>query len=346
MMYLKSSMYFRKDILLSSGVLILLLLLACCLSVEKTFAADPVNQNSTENKDPDVSTASSPDDDQSLSPIKLIKKGTRSFLRAQDFAPMISTDRNSVTPHPNAVPLGYLQIESGSTLSKFHRGGDYITPETVFRLGTWSHGECRFQVPNYVRTISTGDDIAGVTDIQVSIKQEVEPHFLNKRGFDLGVITGLTLPTGSKLLTTKRVDPFVQPVLFYRYRDYTLGTSHGIFFPSEFPDDDVLDLRSERNVTYQPTVILFRHLKTGKKREEKADVWIEYAGLFSDSIRSLQIIDLGGVWRPWKRHQLDLRIGFGVSSAAPRAFIGFGYSWLPGKVLPFYKRAPEHTYRP
>ena len=91
---------------------------------------------------------------------------------------------------------------------------------------------------------------------------------------------------------------------------------------------------------------MFRHLKIGPEKEERADLWVEYAGLFPENGTSSQIIDMGGVWRPVKRHQLDFRVGFGLTRDAPRAFLGFGWSWLPGKVIPFYGRPGDPKYRP
>ncbi|HMO20324.1 MAG TPA: hypothetical protein PKC98_05085, partial [Candidatus Melainabacteria bacterium] len=88
---------------------------------------------------PEQSLAAAPsknNGDADLSPIKLVKKGYRAFLRAQNEPPVICTDRNSVTPHPNVVPLGYLQFENGSTFDLYRRGGDIILPETEVRLGT------------------------------------------------------------------------------------------------------------------------------------------------------------------------------------------------------------------
>jgi hypothetical protein len=255
---------------------------------------------------------------------------------------MVCTDRNSVTPHPNAVPLGYLQFESGVTADKFRRGGDFIAPETYARLGTWLDGEIRFQVPNYVHA----PGLEGATDIQVGIKQDIEPHVLNKLGLDFGVIAGLTLPTGSKSLTTGTVDPFVQMIGFYKFHEkHTLGTSHSIFMPSETEDDPLFGPTKGRNITYQPTVILFRHMGD-RKSPERVDIWAEYAGQFYQNAPSSQIIDFGCVWRPYQRHQVDFRFGFGLTNAAPRAFIGAGYSWLVGKVIPFYKKHEDHLYRP
>lgn len=314
---------------------------ACaCFVFVPAYAATSTN---TTSKGSSKSSSGSQD----LSPITLIKKGYKSFLRAQNFGPSICTDRNSVTPHPNAVPLGYLQIEGGSTFNLFNSGGSIILPETVFRLGTWKYGEMRFQVPNYVTSSGRLGRFRGNTDIQVSIKQELERHiFAKMKGLDIGVIAGLTLPTGSDSVSTQRVDPFVQLIGFYRYKNFTLGSSQSLFMPSELPDNDVLVDRPGRTVAYQPTVILFRHLSLRDKQVEDMDIWVEYAGLFPEGFKTSQVIDMGLVFRPVRRHQVDFRFGFGLDREAPRTFLGFGYSWLPGKVIPFYKRAPEHTYRP
>ena len=325
-------------------------LLAFCNTAEAIdTASDTGNFSTQETEDKPsselkVAQSKDPIQKQSLEPISLVKDSFRKFLRSQNFAPMISTDRNSVTPHPNAVPLGYIQVESGTTFSKFNSGGDIVTPETVIRLGTWTDGELRLQVPNYVTASGTPGNFRGTTDIQVSLKQDLEHHWFSERGWDLGTIVGMTVPTGS--LSNGRVDPFVQTILFKRKGMFTLGTSHSIFMPSEIPDDSALEVGAGRTLTYQPTVILFRHIKLKPDQLEKADVWIEWAGLFPENRKSIQIIDIGAVYRPVQRHQLDFRIGFGLTRESPRAILGIGYSWLPGKVIPFYKRKPEHIYRP
>ncbi|MBK9141774.1 MAG: transporter [Candidatus Melainabacteria bacterium] len=314
---------------------ILILLATVMIPAARAADPDPV-------PDPDSKVDARPD----LSPISLVRRGWKDFIRAQDYMPMICTDRNSVTPHPNVVPLGYLQFENGVTLDKFHHGGDFGGSETLARLGAWRHGELRLQAPTYLTSFGDSDAFAGVTDIQLGIKQELDPPALRKKGVDIGVIAGFSVPTGSRSLTTTRVDPFVQMISFYRYRNCTLGTSHSIFMPSQFQDDPAAGPVLRRNVTYQPTVILFKHIKVGKEQVEKIDIWTEYAGLFYDQGSSVQLIDMGAVYRPVKRHQVDFRFGFGLTGEAPRAFIGMGYSWLPGRALPFYKRPVEYRYRP
>lgn len=259
--------------------------------------------------------------------VPLFKK----LWQISDAEPMISTDRNSVTPHPNSVPLGALQLESGMTLDKFHRGGDFIAGEVNCRLGTWPMGELRLQAPNYLRSFGFDGRVEGTTDILVGIKQEIEPHFMRKRGFDFGIIAGTSVPTGSRRLSTRRLDPFVQVIGFQKmFKHYTLGTSQSIFMPSEaLVSEETGAITRNRNITYQPTVILFRHLGN------RIDIWGEYAGQFFERGLSNQIVDFGGVWRPRKRHQVDFRFGFGLTNASPRAFIGMGYSVLVGKVLPW-----------
>lgn len=246
---------------------------------------------------------------------------------------MICTDRNSVTPHPNAVPLGYLQVENGLTIDKLHRGGDFNASESVVRLGTWLDGELRFQCPNYFRNWGFAGRQEGTADIQVAIKQDLEPHVLNKKGLDVGVIAGMSIPTGSRYLSTRHVDPFVQMIAFQKFcKYYTLGTSHSIFMPYEVPNFQDPNFNERRKHTYQATVILFRSLG------DRVDVWGEYAGQFFDRYPSNQIMDFGAVWRPKNRHQVDCRFGVGLTNAAPRAFIGVGYSILVGKILPWGKR--------
>ncbi len=289
------------------------------------------NSNSNSNSNTESGTGQSNEDareNKNKDRIPILKR----LWELSNQEPVISTDRNSVTPHPNVVPRGFLQFEGGMTLDKFHRGGDFTAFESNLRLGAWKHGELRFQAPNYLKSFGFDDGRReGSTDILVGIKQEIEPEFLRKRGFDFGVILGTSLPTGSRLLSSRRVDPFLQMIAFQKlFKNYTLGTSHSIFMPSEaLESDETGAIVTQRKLTYQPTVILFRALG------DRVDIWGEYAGQFFERGLSNQIIDFGGVWRPRKRHQLDLRFGIGLTNAAPRAFIGMGYSVLIGKVLPY-----------
>ena len=64
----------------------------------------------------------------------------------------------------------------------------------------------------------------------------------------------------------------------------------------------------------------------------------EYAGNFFRQGSSIQIMDFGVLWRPKKRHQVDFRFGYGLSREASRAFVGFGYSVLVGRILPWGRR--------
>lgn len=253
----------------------------------------------------------------------------RRLWQLSDQEPTISTDRNSVTPHPNVVPLGVLQLESGITLDKFHKGGDFVAAESNLRLGAWKYGELRMQVPNYIKSFGFDGRREGTSDILLGVKQEIEPRRFQARGFDLGVILGTSVPTGSRAFSSRKVDPFLQIIAFQKIgKNYTLGTSHSILIPTQaIESEETGAIVLDRNLTYQPTAILFRSLGAS------VDIWGEYAGQFFERGLSLQLMDFGAVWRPRRRHQLDFRFGVGLTNSAPRAFIGFGYSVLLGKLF-------------
>lgn len=241
---------------------------------------------------------------------------------------MISTDRNSFTPHPNVVPRGVLQAENGLTLEKFAHGGSFNVPETSLRLGLLKWTELRFGVPNYFHATGT-ENVEGTTDISVGIKQEIDPPMFKKRGFDFGIIGGMTLPTGTRNLTTKRVDPFVQTVAFQKIgQNWIVGSAHSIFSPSVPTSADVALVGSRRrhNIIYQPTVIVYRAFGP------RLDLWTEYAANFARQGNSEQYIDFGILWRPKNRHQFDLRAGAGLTTPTPRAFIGVGYSFILARL--------------
>jgi len=77
---------------------------------------------------------------------------------------------------------------------------------------------------------------------------------------------------------------------------------------------------SERNATGQGSVYFDRQLTS------PWDAWVEYSGSFPQRGGPQNIIDFGTSYKISPHQQLDFHAGFGLSSAAPDHFVGFGYS--------------------
>ncbi|SPF56697.1 hypothetical protein SBA4_910021 [Candidatus Sulfopaludibacter sp. SbA4] len=88
--------------------------------------------------------------------------------------------------------------------------------------------------------------------------------------------------------------------------------------------DDVFGKNGEwqRNDTGEFTFLFDRQL-TGPW-----DAFLEYAGDFPQRGGPRHLLHVETAYKLAPRHQLDLHVGVGLSSAAPDHFIGVGYSFL------------------
>ena len=240
--------------------------------------------------------------------------------------PEIVTDRPTVTPAPFVVPPNYIQVENGLVLRKEHRGGSFNVPQALVRLGVLPRTELRLTAPNYFLIRNGADEFSGVNDMSVGAKIQLGPL---PGKVELAIIPGFTVPTGSAALTTKAVDPFFQITAARKLSEnWTLGSAHSIFLQTEAAETQVQGLSTnQKNVIYQPTCVFFRKLGP------KADLFAEYAGNFTKSKLSDQILDSGAVFRFRRTQQLGIRAGVGLTKASPTAFVEFGYSLLVGKLF-------------
>jgi hypothetical protein len=77
----------------------------------------------------------------------------------------------------------------------------------------------------------------------------------------------------------------------------------------------------KRNLTGQASFLLDRQITS------PWDAFIEYAGEFPQRGGPEHILHVGTSFKITSNQQLDFHVGFGLSSAAPDHFIGFGYSF-------------------
>lgn len=237
--------------------------------------------------------------------------------------PSIATDRPTVTPSPMVVPINYIQAENGLAWRKQSSGSQFNVPQTLVRLGILPRTELRLTVPNYFLNYGA---ISGTADMSAGLKVQLGPLF---NRFQLAIIPGFTIPTGSRSMTSNAVDPFGQIVASYKLsNNWTFTSAQSIFqqtIEEEVQAEDILVHRKQ--LIYQPTALLSRKLGL------KADTFIEYAGNFTRRQLSDQIIDIGAIYRLSSNQQLDLRFGAGLTKVSPIAFVEFGYSLRLGKLL-------------
>lgn len=241
--------------------------------------------------------------------------------------PEIVTDRPSVTPAPTVIPQNYIQAENGLALRLDNGAGVFNVPQTLIRLGVLPKTELRLTAPNYFLIRGANQNLSGVEDISVGVKQQLGPLF---KTFNLAVIPGMTVPTGSKSLTSRAVDPFIQIVFSQKLsKNWTIGGAQSLFHQTEaaIVQDVQFVATNKKAIIYQPTVIVNRNLGA------RANVFWEYVGNFERGETSDQLIDSGFLYRFKRNQQVSLRFGFGLTRPAPITFIEFGYSFLVGKLI-------------
>jgi hypothetical protein len=220
---------------------------------------------------------------------------------------VIATDRPAVTDSSIVVPLGSLQAENGfaDTMSHGQRAVD--GPETLLRFGVASKTELRLTAPDYFGLSGLP---SGFGDLVLGVKQQLGP---TPGGFDVSLVLSVSLPTGAGAISSHGYDPSLQvPWSRALSPNWTAAGMLSVYWPTQ-------DVR--RNVTGEATFLLDRTLT------KQWDAFLEYAGDFPEAGGPRHLMHFGTAWRPAARHQLDIHVGIGLSSAAVDHFIGVGYSF-------------------
>jgi hypothetical protein len=223
----------------------------------------------------------------------------------------INTDRPAVTDSSVVVPAGALQLENGvqATDSDGRYALDFS--ETLLRYGFLDKTELRLTVPDYYHNLpAAGGSAAGFGDSAVGVKQQLGPA----AGFDVSLVAFVSLPTGAQSLTSHGYDPGVQ-----------LPWSHGLpagwtvagQFAASWPTS-----AGRRDATGEATVLFDRQLTA------PWDAFLEYAADFPERGGSRQLLHVGTSCKLTAHQQIDLHAALGLSDAAPRSYVGLGYSIL------------------
>jgi hypothetical protein len=221
----------------------------------------------------------------------------------------IATDRPDVTNSSLVVPRGSLQSENGVNLTG--RGSARIADGTNsrLRLGVASCVELLLDLPTYFGALRGRAD-SGFSNVAPAAKWQLGPL---PGDIDLSVTAGAGLATGTTRITGRGVQPYLQ---FPWSRE--LGDGWGIsgmvtafFFPAE----------PKAKLTTEPTFVLEKALG------DRADVFIEYVGDYSDHAGPRHFFNSGGAYRLTPTQQIDFHVGFGLNNAAPSYVLGIGYSF-------------------
>jgi hypothetical protein len=118
---------------------------------------------------------------------------------ATDAEVTLSTDRPAVTESSIVVPQGGFQAENGLLVTDT-QGRDVLDlPETDLRYGLLEKTELRLTTPDYFHDLPAGNGTtSGWADTAIGVKQQLGPL----GGFDLSVVAFLSLPTGSRSVSS------------------------------------------------------------------------------------------------------------------------------------------------
>lgn len=235
-------------------------------------------------------------------------------LRAQTGASSettISTDRPAVANSSIVVPLGGFQMENGFLFTDTHGQDVFDLPESYFRYGIFKKTELRLTAPDYFDTIASGaQTVSGFSDLAVGVKQQLGPL----AGFDVSAIVFLSFPTGAKNVSSHGYDPGLQVPWSQKVSEnWTAGGQVAFYWPT---------LVGKHNFTGETTFFADRQLTA------PWDAFVEYAGDFPQRGGSRQQIHFGTAYKLTPHQQIDWHVGIGLTSAAPKAYFGFGYSFL------------------
>jgi hypothetical protein len=204
------------------------------------------------------------------------------------------------------VPLGALQLENGLQLSDDGGRNSFDLPETEIRYGLLQKTELRLNLPDYFHNLPA----SGFADLTLGIKQQLGPL----AGFDFSLIPSLSVPTGAAGVSSHGYDPGLQlPWSHGLTGNLTVAGQLASYWPT-------VDGRHDR--TAEATLLFDRQLSA------PWDAWLEYAGDFPARGGARQLLHTGTAYKLTAHQQLDLHAALGLSAAAPRWFIGCGYSYL------------------
>jgi len=230
---------------------------------------------------------------------------------AADAPATIVTERPAVTASSVVVPEGTLQSENGMLLTD--SGGQYVLdlPESYLRYGLLERTELRLGLPDYYHHLPVGNaTTSGFGDTYVGAKQQLGPL----AGFDLSAIVYVTLPTGANQVSSHGYDPAVQlPWSHSLSASWTLAGQLAAYWPTQ---------DGRHNHTNEATLLFDRQLSA------PWDAYIEYAGDFPQRGGSSQLMDVGSAYKLSPHQQIDIHAAVGLTEAAPRWYIGVGYSFI------------------
>ncbi len=221
----------------------------------------------------------------------------------------IATDRPDVTNSSIVVPVGSLQNENGVNASARDGSQRVDGSNSRWRLGIAPCLEVLVDLPTYFTNVH-GTGVSGFTDVAPAIKWQISPV---PGKFDLSVVAGVALPTGSVAIAGRGAQPYLQMPWSYELHD---GWGISGMLTEFFRPDDF----TARSITETTFVV-------EKKLTERFSLFTEYVGDYPQGGSPSQLWNSGGVYHLTKTQQVDFHVAVGLNHNAPDYIVGLGYSF-------------------
>ncbi len=230
------------------------------------------------------------------------------ILKAQ-----IVTDRPDQTEASSTIPNHALQVESGILTGYQDDVRQLVLPNTLLRYGLTDKVEFRFitqlEINNYNDTIMEGmSDLWVGTKIQLFKKPESNT--------EVAFLTHLSVPTGSKVITSGSYGIYSRLLLSHRINDF-LNLGYNIGY-------DYTGIGLESQTANRGSFIYTASL--GISINDSVGAYIESFGEFGNLERHMSSFDAGFIYQPSSHIQLDFSFGLGLNH--DMNYTSIGCSWL------------------
>ncbi len=225
--------------------------------------------------------------------------------------PTIATDRPSVTDSAVVVPEGGFQMENGLLVANLNNGAVLDLPESAIRYGLAERTELRLSVPDYFYSLTSASASAsGFGDAALGVKRQLGPL----GGVDVSIVAFASIPTGARQISSHGYDPGLQvPWAHSIAANWTVAGQIAAYWPT---------VGGRRDFTSEATLLLDRTLSV------RCDLFTELAVDSPQRGGTRQQLHAGTTYRLAANQQIDFHVAAGLSRAAPRNYLGVGYSFL------------------
>lgn len=225
-------------------------------------------------------------------------------VRAQE---SMSTDRPDFTEAPVTVGQGTLQVEAGGTHQSTGDSSLLTSGEGLLRYGLRPRFELRLGLPSLI----SGDGLdSGLSDMSVGVKWNFASL---DNGVEVGLVAGMSLPTGADHLTSDDPNPTVLLVA-----GMPLGES--LSFASQISNTQ-FKAGGDWESFWLATAVLSASLT------EQLGAFAELKVESLPELDNRYIFHTGLVYPVSENVQIDVHLGTGLSDISGDEFIGLGFAY-------------------